>query len=279
MGTVLLDLLHHRRHLAMQFRVANASSTSSYSQPKTQRSRGSKHDSNRRLPQGGRPTHKAQTKSEAATAPQTTKQMTQARPRNTSKILRPKCYHKGNQKRYFTWVGGFNLACRRAAAHGAAWTLGLSAGLDISHPTMAKYEIRLRAALKASHRFFSLGSEVAMHLHACDESTAGHMYRIMSISGDATNAKIWQECSLHTTEMSLTMTGAPVFEDSTFEAVCENLVSRNMLGDLQIVGDKTAGGTLAIASKGLANNCMPTPWALNSREQLAIKSLAKAEKW
>ena len=79
--------------------------------------------------------------------------------------------------------------------------------------------------------------------------SAGWRISVNSFRADATNSQVWQKCKLHTTEVESAYTGMAILPDTPFEAIMATLESRKYLGDLQVVTDSSAAGTLGCLRK------------------------------
>lgn len=156
--------------------------------------------------------------------------------------------HRGKKGRWYTPRGGFLLAARRCISNCAAYSVGLVIMRDLSHPTVTKWEIKFRAALVAASRMFVSHAveDIAQHLVS---KADGWKFLYNSYRSDATNANVWQRSKLHCTEISTTFTGAAVCDDSQLKHVIEQLHSRTVLGDIQVVKDSTGEGTFACIRK------------------------------
>jgi hypothetical protein len=156
--------------------------------------------------------------------------------------------HRGKKGRWYTPRGGFLLAARRCISNCAAYSVGLVLMRDLSHPTVTKWEIKFRAALVASSRLF-VTTAVEDITHHLVSKADGWKFLFNSYRSDATNANVWQRSKLHVTDISTTYTGAAVCDDSQLKHVIEELQSRTVLGDIQVIKDSTGEGTFACIRK------------------------------
>ena len=159
---------------------------------------------------------------------------------------------RGRKGVSYSVQGGLLLACRRALSNASARGLGFALLRGTHHSTVTSWEVKCRASMVgAMWRFYKyLSYDLFMH---ANENKPGWKFVIHEYRGDATNSSVWQECKLHTTEVSSLFVGEPVMEDSEFEDVLATCESRSILGDLQIVHDGTAEGTLGCLRKQLAS--------------------------
>ena len=70
---------------------------------------------------------------------------------------------KGSGQRYFSLKGGMTLALKRCLSNGSTYTLGITMGLDVSPPTIRRWEIKLRAARIAAMRAWHRGMYERLH--------------------------------------------------------------------------------------------------------------------
>ena len=87
--------------------------------------------------------------------------------------------------------------------------------------------------------------------HAVSDSP-GWLFAVHLYTADATKARVWQDSAIHTTMVTSAFTSEPVLDDSDFDAVCGGLEERFLVGDLQVIQDKSAEGTLGCIRKQLA---------------------------
>lgn len=83
------------------------------------------------------------------------------------------------------------LAIRRNLSNGAARDLGAVLMIDVSHPTVTKYETLLAAALTAHSRRFHLHCEARFHQETQGWNVAFHSFR-----SDATTSNVWHHSKL-----------------------------------------------------------------------------------
>ena len=162
-------------------------------------------------------------------------------------------WHKGSGARYFSYHGGFHLACRRGVSNCAGYKIGLAAGVGAHHRTVHGYELRLKAALLASFRQFNCTNNAAMVEHVRTRGS-GAMMSFFGVCGDATNGSVWQTCKLHCVELTSTYTLEPLMPDDTKADVLNKIETRRMLSDLHIVKDNTGEGTAGIVAKSVKSS-------------------------
>ena len=191
------------------------------------------------------------------------------RPKKTEAV-KTTWLHRGKKGRYFTYEGGFNLVCRRVASNCAAYSLGCAAAVDVHSKTITRYEVALRAAGVAFHRAVFFESQKAMREHQFSEDP-GFLFRLNLVRGDATNAQVWQNSKLHVVEHTVVFTGGVVHEGTDFEDMWKELRTNRCLGDLQVVKDSTAAGTLGIVTKAIGHMTgEEPPWSPLSDQQRTV---------
>ena len=156
--------------------------------------------------------------------------------------------NRGDKGRWYTPRGGFLLAARRCKSNCAAYSVGLVLMRDLSHPTVTKWKIKFRAALVASSRLF-VTTAVEDITHHLVSKADGWKFRFKSYRSDATNANVWQRSKLHVTEISTTYTGAAVCDDSQLKHVIEELQSRTVVGDIQVIQGQHGRGYICLHSQ------------------------------
>ena len=134
------------------------------------------------------------------------------------------------------------MAFRRCISNCAASTLGLVLETNLSHQTIAKYEVNLRAAILASARLWHQRMQDVMAGYSGGQWTAAPAVQIHCSRGDATNAAVWQRSKLHVLEVD-SLYSPPLVHTLAWDAVLPTTTSRKMLSDLQVVGEKS-GNTL-----------------------------------
>ena len=159
---------------------------------------------------------------------------------------------KGGGSRYYTDSGGFSLAMRRSLSNVAARGTQFILMRDIHHTTMARWEIRLRAAINAAAMYWYKGISGQMSSHL-ERDQPGWLFAIHQYRSDATKADLWQRSSLHVTELTTNFTQEAVIDSRHFERTLATLDAKTNLGDVQVVQDKTGLGTLACIRKQLAS--------------------------
>ena len=107
--------------------------------------------------------------------------------------------------------------------------MGLSLSTDVSHTTVANWEIKLDACLRASVAFhlaeYERGVDVLGGVAAC------------CVRSDATNCKIWHQMSAHLAEYRCLYC---IFDtDTSVDHVGTEYFGTKYLGDIQTVDDKT----------------------------------------
>eukprot|EP00959_Pyramimonas_sp_CCMP1952_P232726 4863670-Pyramimonas_sp.AAC.1 len=126
---------------------------------------------------------------------------------------------------------------RRCLSNVSAKGLGLALMRDLSHNTVSRWEVKLRASLNAANRSWARQVSMDLALHGkMGDAAPGWKFLFNQYRSDATNSHVWQDSKLHTTEYQGCYTNIAVSGDSDVRAVMANLDSRTIIGDLQIVG-------------------------------------------
>ena len=137
----------------------------------------------------------------------------------------------GRKLTKFSIRGGLECGLRRNAQNTPTTAMGLSLRTDAHHSTVASWEVKFDAALRASSRWhYTQFEEGIMQLGGC----ATHLMR-----SDATNAKIWHNLSAHMSEY-WSLYSVYSLEDGG--GVDTELFQTKFLGDIQVIEDKSGRG-------------------------------------
>ena len=114
------------------------------------------------------------------------------------KTLEEKQFKRGRAKRYMSIYGGFDVAIRRCLSNMAAYSLGLALHTDLSHQTVTRYEILLRAAMMSWSYHWHCANRVLLQRPGEDLAWCVQLH---CLRGDASNAVVWQRCKLRVSEI------------------------------------------------------------------------------
>ena len=174
---------------------------------------------------------------------------------------------RGSKNTVYSVKGGMLLACRIAMSNISARGIGKVLLRGTHHSTAASWEIKCRAAMKESARVFYRGLALDLYHHAVADAP-GWKFALHQYRSDATNAHVWQSSKLHTTEVNSLFTTEPVLEDTTVDDVINSREERRLLGDLQVVRNSTAEGTLGCIRKQLMSIGAINPMQMMQMQQL-----------
>ena len=113
---------------------------------------------------------------------------------------------------------GFRIAIQRNLANVASFAMSCAVGFDIHRNPITNYELNVRAAQISSMWAFHaeckreianqwndlykrLDNSTPTQARQTQNQTRTATYSFSAIRGDATNARVWQHCKLHSTEV------------------------------------------------------------------------------
>ena len=162
--------------------------------------------------------------------------------------------HRGRQGRYYTPYGGLRMAAKRSASNAAAKYFGVATETDVSHVTVTKWEITLRASMVAASRKWHAEQRGAIADAAVEILQAGEAlarpvvtYSLNVMRGDA--SRVPRYGKVHIQEVGAGCVVEPVDDSQTWESVYERLSYRKDMGDLQRCSSSTVSATHAITLK------------------------------
>jgi hypothetical protein len=179
-----------------------------------------------------------------------------------------------------TDVGGLSLAIRRVISSAASVGFGLCIGMDIHRTTICYWERRLRAALLAAYRAWALANYMAME--ALQLADPGLRIIIHGVRGDATNAKLWQECKVHVVWCECGFSLEEIIATTSMEAIREGMDRKDILAELQVLDKKdptTPPGLhlLGCIEKQLESCGMRLSWKMGDNLQSILDQLELGE--
>jgi hypothetical protein len=103
--------------------------------------------------------------------------------------------HRGQKERIFSLKGSFALAHRRNLGHTSTRDVGSSLLLDVSHQSVARFEIALHAAYMGACQSFQ-HDVIHLQQRSLPMNTTRRLV-VYAVRGDATNSKVWHHSKLH----------------------------------------------------------------------------------
>ena len=153
---------------------------------------------------------------------------------------------------------GFRCAIKRSIANIAASTIGIVSEKDIHGQTVATWELKMRAAHIDDFNDYCAQGKAVMNSPLM-ESQPGLLASFTQYRSDATNGQVWQRSKLHVTEIQQSFVMAPIMrEGQTMDDVFDSLATKALLGDLQVIKDSSAAGTLGCQDKQMKAIGCPT---------------------
>ena len=165
--------------------------------------------------------------------------------------------HTGKTKTRYTPYGGLRMAAKRNMSNVAAYNFGVNQEVDVSHTTVVKWEVALRASMIASLRKWHIEHKSAIvevfaaMLGAPADPAAGPAvtYSLNTVRGDA--SQVMRFGKVHILEVVAGYIATPVDDSLEWHSVYPHFTYRKDMGDLQICGKATAEATHALVRKQL----------------------------
>ena len=186
---------------------------------------------------------------------------------------------RGAARRYFSTRGGLATALKRCMTNTASYSAGIFLEEDVSGTSVRKWEIKLRASMIVSFRFFQMRNCQA--LEQVNPYCTGMKFMVQRFRCDATNV-LWKKNKLHVLELqssylpeAIPATAAPEEWQTTFEPLVE---TRKCLAELQVVrGTGHARGMLGMIEAQMKTLRAPV-WSepMKSQKLIAVGNGSRA---
>ena len=147
---------------------------------------------------------------------------------------------RGPTEGWLTLKGGFSAALRRNLNNSAAHSIGLASSTDITGTTVSAYEVKLRAALLSSMRYYHKMQYMLLDTPVHPKFRKKRRLRqvrcvLHNFRCDATNAQIWHKQKLHALLFDSHFITAAFNELDKALEVMERQESKSMMAELSLV--------------------------------------------